>query len=315
MVGMIKNIGIFTEGGVGIGLGHLSRCLAIAYSLQQKGYNPIFFNCSKEDVSVVKPFKVSNIDWKVDAINIIKKDKLSFVIIDSYLASQEVYNLISSLLDGNMLIIDDYMRLVYPKSLVVNPSMCAETIEYPISAGQKYFLGKDYIILRPDFWKVEPKIIKEKIENVFITLGGYADKEILSKLALFIKEHMEVQVQILDSYKNQYSASQIRDMMTNADLCISGGGQTMYELARMGVPTISVTLATNQVLNIEALNREGFSYSAGEVDNPRFYECLKAGLIVMRNKETRMAHSTRGQQIVDGKGVRRLVGSIELLLY
>jgi len=308
---MTKTVGIFTEGGVGIGLGHLTRCRALAYTLQQRGCNPVFFIFSDHDVAgVVQPFSVQNIGWKADVGSIIKKDQLSFAIVDSYLASRDVYDVISSILDGKMLIIDDCMRLTYPKSFVVNPSIYGESLGYPIGDGLRYLLGKDYIILRPDFWEVGPKKIKDTIENIFLTLGGSADKKILEQIALFIQGHSDAHVRILDSYQKKYSAVQMREMMSVSDLCISGGGQTMYELARLGVPTISVTLDDNHMLNVKALQKAGFSFSAGKIDEDLFFARLRDGLDYMSDPIVRKKCSDAGQKAVDGKGVRRLADII-----
>jgi len=308
---MTKRVGIFTEGGEGIGLGHLTRCCALAFALQQKGYNSAMFIFSADDVAyVVHPFRARHIDWKADIGSVISKERLSFAIVDSYLASRDVYDAISDILDGKLLIIDDCMRLTYPKSFVVNPSIYGETLEYPKGDGRRYLLGKDYIILRPDFWEVGPKKIKDNIENIFLTLGGSADKEILEQIAVFIQGHSDAYVRILDSYQTKYSAVQMREMMSVSGLCISAGGQTMYELARLGVPTISVTLDDNHMLNVKALQEAGFSFSAGRIDEDLFFARLKDGLDYMSDPIVRKKCSDAGQKAVDGKGAHRLADII-----
>jgi len=307
----MKTVGVFTEGGPEIGLGHLSRCYAIACALQQRGCKPVFFIFSDGDVSkVVRPFKARNVDWKLDIESIFKNEQIPFAIIDSYLAPQKVYELAARLLDGHLLIIDDYMRLEYPRSFVVNPAMDSQKLNYPKGAGRKYLLGKDYIILRSDFWEVQPKKIKDKIENIFLTFGGWAEKETLEQVALFIKKHINVNLQMLDSYKKQYSAKQMRRMMIEADLCVSGGGQTIYELTRMGVPTISVTLDDNQALNVKALKQAGFSFSAGRINKDSFYDRLEEGIKHMISPIVRKNCSAIGQKLVDGKGAHRLTDII-----
>lgn len=308
---MTKIVGIFTEGGAGIGLGHLTRCYAIAYALQQRGFKPIFFICSSDNVAgIVRPFSSKNVDWKLGIGSIIKNEQVSFAIVDSYLAAQEVYEVAARLLNGRMLIIDDYMRLPYPGVFVVNPALSSETLKYPVEGGQRYLLGKDYIILRPDFWKTEPKIIKNKIEKIFLTLGGSADKEILEQIASSIKGYLDARIRILDSYNEIYSALEMRGMMSESDLCISGGGQTMYELARMGVPTVSVTLDDNQMLNAKALQEAGFSFSVGRIDGNLFLYKLKEGIEYMSSLVIRKKCSIAGQEIVDGKGASRLADII-----
>jgi len=308
----IKKVGIFTEGGAGIGLGHLTRCHALAYALREKGYSPVFFVLSADDVTgFLRPFTVEYGDWKTDAGEIISKKQLSFAIVDSYLASRDIYDTISRILRGNMLIIDDYMRLKYPKSLVVNPSIGSEALEYPMGGGLRYALGKDYIILRPEFWKSGPKDIKDTIRSILVTLGGSADKEISGRIASLIRKNTDADIRVLDSYQNRYSALQIQDMMTAADLAVSAGGQTMYELAKLGVPTISITLGDDQALIVKALQESGFSFSAGKIDEDIFPDRLSKGFEYMSDKVIRKKCSISGQRSVDGEGAHRLVDIIK----
>ena len=48
------------------------------------------------------------------------------------------------------------------------------------------------------------------------------------------------------------------NLMLKSDICISGGGQTTYELARVGVPTIGICLAENQKNNLMGWKSLGF---------------------------------------------------------
>ncbi len=47
----------------------------------------------------------------------------------------------------------------------------------------------------------------------------------------------------------------MRDVMLSSDVAISAGGQTLYELARTGTPTVAVSVADNQKKNVEAMGK------------------------------------------------------------
>ncbi|MDQ7082427.1 MAG: glycosyltransferase [Aquificota bacterium] len=54
------------------------------------------------------------------------------------------------------------------------------------------------------------------------------------------------------------SAEEMKNLMLDADIAISAGGQTLYELARVGVPTIAVAVAENQMWNVSEWQEAGF---------------------------------------------------------
>ena len=99
----------------------------------------------------------------------------------------------------------------------------------------------------------------------------------------------------------------MRDLMLKADISISAGGQTLYELARTGTPTVAVGVADNQKYNLQNWAELGFIEFAGfwnerNIEN-RILESFKRLLPL----EERVKRSQVGQSLVDGQGARRVV--------
>ena len=84
---------------------------------------------------------------------------------------------------GNLVCIDDNIRLNYPQSIVVNVSLNSNEMNYPKNKNIKYLLGTKYTILRREFWSETNKKIKKNIKNIMVTFGGY-DKNNLTSLVL-----------------------------------------------------------------------------------------------------------------------------------
>jgi len=59
----------------------------------------------------------------------------------------------------------------------------------------------------------------------------------------------------------------MRALMLAAGLAISGGGQTTFELAATGTPTVAIRLADNQTLTLETLAEAGALIQAGALVN------------------------------------------------
>src|SRR5699024_5301047 len=93
------------------------------------------------------------------------------VVIDSYLASINVYEwLVKNV--KRLWIIDDNCRLDFPeKATVINPSLNAKTLGYSKKTIENDLLGISYAILREAFQKVEYIEIK-KSGQWLVTFGG-----------------------------------------------------------------------------------------------------------------------------------------------
>ena len=217
-------------------------------------------------------------NWTKDVdslINIIKQADV--VVIDSYLADQNLYDI---LFDNVKLLvsIDDNKRLDYPDGVVVNGTVSAEEFGYPENNKIEYLLGTKYIPLRKSFQSLPSRVIKDEISKVLITLGSFGCKdlvleilEILSNKYESIKFNIVVEQtdMIIDSFPNlvnenrinvvsKIDAGQMCNLMWESDICISAGGQTLYELAATGLPTIGICKAENQLSNLNGWQTKGF---------------------------------------------------------
>ncbi|MFH1492280.1 MAG: hypothetical protein ABIE81_02930, partial [Candidatus Omnitrophota bacterium] len=105
------------------------------------------------------------------------------------------------------------------------------------------------------------------------------------------------------------NVKEIASLMSRADFCISGGGQTTYELARCGIPTIGISLADNQLSNLKAWAKLGFLEFAGRYNEAGLSKKISQELKGLSYKK-RIRMSQIGQKAVDGQGARRLVKEI-----
>jgi spore coat polysaccharide biosynthesis predicted glycosyltransferase SpsG len=64
------------------------------------------------------------------------------------------------------------------------------------------------------------------------------------------------------------NAVDIRDVFLSSDLVISAGGQTLFELAALGIPTIPVQVMDNQTEDIDGFLTLGFFDEVFQWDDP-----------------------------------------------
>ena len=100
------------------------------------------------------------------------------------------------------------------------------------------------------------------------------------------------------------------DLMAWADFAVSAGGTTAWELAYMGVPSLLVILASNQLRSVNGLTALGVAENLGwhrdvtESDVAEAVECLRTDC------NRRASMSAAGQALVDGRGVERVVATM-----
>lgn len=319
---------ILTEGGSDIGIGHITRCLSLYQAFEEKGVQPLFVVNGDESVKqYLKDTRHELINWSRKDSNALLKNP-DIVIIDSYLAGFEFYEEVSKSVKI-VAYLDDNKRIDYPKGIVVNGTIFADELGYPSKKDIIYFLGSKYTPLRKDFWDLPEKETKQNIQSVLITFGGDDTRnltpEILKLLNRDFPEYIK-KIIIGAGYKNiaqieslrnaetelVYSpdAEGMKQAMLEADIAISAAGQTLYELARVGVPTIAIAVADNQMNNVKGWQKTGFIEYAGWWEEQNVIEKTANSLRLLQERETRQRRSVIGKTYVDGQGARRIVEDI-----
>ncbi|MBN1637370.1 MAG: UDP-2,4-diacetamido-2,4,6-trideoxy-beta-L-altropyranose hydrolase, partial [Ignavibacteriales bacterium] len=139
-----------------------------------------------------------------------------------------------------------------------------------------YLLGIDYMPMRKEFWDVELKRKTNEIKNILLTFGGQDVNGLTYNiLNTLINRYPHLNYHIIKGSLNNnsrnekkyssnvkfyfsLSAKEILELMLDTDIAITACGQTTYELARVGVPSIGIATADNQKYNLEGWYNVGF---------------------------------------------------------
>lgn len=320
---------IATEALPSKGLGHIARAVALAEAFLHKQFAVNFVVNSRSEISLLKPFRnVTYTYWSESKEEFLRSVSFHDVLIlDSYIAGIETYNEAVNL-SKVLLIIDDVARLNFQRGTVVNGAIAAETSSHLKQAYEncEQLLGANYAFLRSEFWTAPQKEIRKDIKDVFIAFGGDDPFGLSAKTVLLlnsiypsVKKHVlvgqncstlsEIQ-EAADENTKIYcdaTARQIFDILSCCDLAVSAGGQTLYELARLGVPLIAVAVYDNQMSNINGwISKQCVGY-AGKFSTDDIFENLKNLLEKLQPAEIREQWSRRSQELVDGQGPFRIV--------
>lgn len=324
------NVLILTEGGRDIGFGHITRCSSIYQAFEEKGFSPELIINGDETIQHLIPGKCCRLmDWLTNRSHFFDMIKPSdIVFVDSYLANRDLYEEISNRA-GTAVYFDDNMRMDYPKGFVLNGAILAEQIPYPKKEDVTYLLGARYTPLRKEFWQVPHKLIRNNLETIMITFGGADIHDPIPKILKLLNDtypRLIKKIIVLQSFQNiedierlkdshcvpvyHPNAAEMKKIMLESDIAISAGGQTLCELARMGVPTIAVTIADNQLNHVRGWETIGFVEYAGQWDKDRVIDTISQKIHLLKSKSLRQRKYKVGQKAVDGMGSSRIVREV-----
>jgi len=321
---------ILTEGGSKFGYGHVVRCSSLYEELFRRGFNVEFI--INGDIAVkeaLRDKKYSIRDWL--SINFLSSllTENDYVIVDSYLAGEDINAFISKHTKKSVFI-DDNVRLNYPNGVVVNPSIYASELKYPKNAGIRYLLGKDYVLLRDTFLESERESTRPEVKEFLVTLGGADIRNLTPKILTILKNeypnviknviigkgfrNIEKIKEINDlniNYFYNVNAIEMKELMIKSDIAITAAGQTIYELIKTGTPFIPIQIIENQENNVKGLleynlvNEILYSETTLEIDINLINE-----MKYMMVDENRVKITKKMQGIVDGKGSIRIIDEL-----
>lgn len=282
----MKKVIILTEGGRGIGFGHITRCSSLYQAFEDyQVSSKMIVNGDNTIIELINGFNYSLVDWitKFDSIKY-EIENSYLVIIDSYKASEEFLIKIQSLV-SKCIYFDDFNRIKYPKGIIINGAIGAEKLDYS-NQSSKLLLGSQYSPLRKVFWSQSNKTINQNIESIMITFGGDDIRNLTPKILNLLGKNFpnivkniiignsfnnitEIE-QNIDPKTNLYynpTPENLKNIMINSDLAISSGGQTLYELASIGTPSIIISIADNQNSSINSFLEKKLFLFAGDYKN------------------------------------------------
>ncbi|EMJ93454.1 UDP-2,4-diacetamido-2,4,6-trideoxy-beta-L-altropyranose hydrolase [Leptospira kirschneri serovar Pomona] len=270
---MKDKVFIFTECLTFTGLGHLSRCIALAEILQESKRNvEIVLHTDETGLGGQINVPIRVLDWKnlEMLFDFLNQENPQIVFVDSYLADIRIYETINKKAQ-KLICIDDTNRIPYPeKSIILNPGLGGQCINYD-GTKNTVLTGIEYVLLRKPYREnfIFPNV-REKVESILVTLGGSDQLNLVPKILevlIKIKPEWKKEIVVGSSFQNikeiksitdrnttlhlRMSASEMRDLMLSVDLAVTAGGQTTYELAKCAVPMIIIETAENQKLNVQ----------------------------------------------------------------
>ena len=224
-------------------------------------------------------------------------------------------------------LIDDFNDYCYERGVTIDWTIFADAIHH--NRNKVNLLGTEFIALRKAFWEVDEKDVAMEVGTIMLTMGGSDIRNMTPRILKRLRnEFPQVNIDVIigkgfssigqieslaDDKINLIhfpDAEKMKQVMNDSDVAISAGGQTLYELARMGVPTIAVSIIDNQQYDIDGLQKAGFIEYAGAWDDERWEAGIIRAVNVLSDRKERLKRSIIGRKIVDGVGALRIADKI-----
>ncbi|WP_456324633.1 UDP-2,4-diacetamido-2,4,6-trideoxy-beta-L-altropyranose hydrolase [Desulfonauticus submarinus] len=240
-----------------------------------------------------------------------------------------------------LMVIDDYNHLPhYHADILLNQNINAPELEYSCSENTVKLLGCKYVMLRREFlqYRELKREIPDKAHNILVTMGGADPDNVTQKVlkAIYLLNEPDIEVKVIVGPSNPHLEalkSGIKDFdlpvsiifsplpekmpefMKWADLTITAGGSTCWELVFMGVPSLIITVAENQEGIGEGLERAGVARNVGWFSKIDVNELKDEISVLICNYKIRKEMSLYGKELIDGRGVARIANIIYINKY
>jgi UDP-2,4-diacetamido-2,4,6-trideoxy-beta-L-altropyranose hydrolase len=333
------------DAGPQIGIGHVMRCLALAQAWQGVGRKATFVfaaeNPALEARLIEEGMHVAHISAQPGSaedvqqtVRLARRKEAAWVVVDGY-HFRAAYQ--HALKDNGVRIfwIDDYGHAeYYTADWVLNQNIHAdESLYRNRESHTRLLLGPRYALLRQEFlnWRSWRRSVPEVARKVLVTMGGGDPANItitviraLDKVAvdgleiIVVMGSINPQVEMLKAAVHEskliirlkQTTSEMPELMAWADLAVSGGGSTCWELAFMGVPSLVMVLAENQRGIAEGLEQAGVAINLGWSHQVSDRGVAKTLQELCQAEGQRCHMSWLGRQLVDGTGTSRILQSL-----
>ena len=275
-----------------------------------------------------------DVDWEKDAkdtINNVKNYKLDLLIVDHYGIDYRWHSCLRKY-TKQLMVIDDLANRQLDCDLLLDQTYGRKKKSYIdlIPNHTKMLLGTNFALVRPEFALLrsiahQKRNQNTEIRNILISIGGMDSKNITGEAIIALeatlwKKRPEINIVlnktaphlnlIMKKAKNSnfkikviIDASNMAELMLNADLAIGASGTTSWERCVLGLPTITICLAENQRNIYNNLEKVG-AHLVLKNENKATSSLIENKLNeILENPKSLDSVSSSAFKICDGNGI------------
>jgi len=238
-----------------------------------------------------------------------------------------------------MMVIDDLADRHHECDLLLDQNLGRKPAEYVGLVPDKcqLLIGPQYALLRPEFAALREYSLQRRkephLKRLLVTMGGVDQSNATGKVLEALKECplpadcqitvvMGVRAPWLESVRSLAATlpwrtevlvdvTDMARLMADSDLAIGAAGSTSWERCCLGLPTLMLVLADNQLAGANALHKIGAALSLG--DPAALPQTLASALRSLLAGRLMIEMSHVACTITDGQGSSRVVQQVKSL--
>lgn len=328
-----------TDGNTSIGLGHLTECLTLAKRLQNHYSVSSLFIISSDTVEIQKlgdftpaterlTANIGEEDSKLTG-QILKKHRINLLVTNLRAVTSDYLNDLKK--RGITLVcIDELGNRDIIADVVINGSIVGDWHRYQFqSQSTLTYFGPEYMIMDKAFgtFHQKEKPIKPETTNILVTMGGVdrsgatlriiealnrLDKKIRKSIVVGPAFHHRSKLEELlprvkeNNFQMSYVPANMAELMFEVDLALSAGGNTLYELACVGTPSMVLYEDEHEGIQGRVFDRERAAICLGKGSEVPQEQITASVSSLLRDQALRTEMSQNGKRLVDGKGTERV---------
>ncbi|WP_223816059.1 UDP-2,4-diacetamido-2,4,6-trideoxy-beta-L-altropyranose hydrolase [Adhaeribacter rhizoryzae] len=290
-----KRIIFRADGNARIGLGHLTRSLALATMLQEdftcvfatQEPNPDFLTTlEKAGISVIQ--LPATLNYEQEAKELVKLvQPFDIIVLDGYVFGTKYQQILKSK-ENKIVCLDDIHAFPFLADALINQAGGVTPNHYQADINTQFFLGPAYALLRPPFLEAATQTRQiSAIKNILLNMGG-ADPDNqtmhLLQAALINLKEINIQVVVGSAYRyykqlleyarqnsnitvyQSLDAEAMCELMQNCDAAILPPSSVAYEWCSVSGLLLVHQIADNQKDLAAFLTQNGLAFPLNQLN-------------------------------------------------
>lgn len=348
----MKKICFRVDASNSVGMGHLMECLALADFFDHHCEYSIIFLVndfpvieeilSKNQYTFHTLETTRNEEAELHCMSeFFQKNIPDVIVCDLLDRSENYYRAIHNLICCSVVILDDEIHRAVAGDIIVNFSITQDPGFYSSikDISTRYCIGPAYMPLTSVFntkWKMN-KHIPEKCETIFLNQGGSDPFGLTAKIirALELLElsqtlyvvigdaisdrHRQELESMRPQLKNKYifewgvTHERMLEIMEICDVAITAAGNTLYELAIFGVPSIIICHHERHHRVAEKFAQRSAAINLGIGTHLDAHQIADSVYLLLNDYQHRVEMSQEQKKIIDGNGCKRITEEMKSL--
>ena len=297
-----------------IGVGHVMRSLALGEAMRDAGFDVVLASVDLPAGMREEARKCGVTVVDLNCVPFGPDDALAtlalngnVLVVDGYLFERNFFEILE-IKKTNFVVIDDNVETkALAPSVVINQNPHATPEMYAhLSGNPKLLLGLQYALLRREVREAAKLSLVPVAKKVFVAMGGSDFLKLTEPIVLALKDldielcvavgptnsqrqQIEEVVQAVPRARIILQADYITELASSS-LAILAAGSSLWEAAALGVPSIGLIVADNQINAAQAFLENGLLDVIDCRDGVQFEQIVVSVVTNLANTQKNSAH-------------------------